>query len=49
MRDPDGGSSLNLEGVGGVERQCALTEIKSIYKRLKDNLPLNIGLNLNTN
>ena len=22
---------VNLEGVGGVEAQCALTEIKSIY------------------
>ena len=30
---------LNLEGVGGVEAQCALTEIKNIYKWLKGNLP----------
>ena len=36
----DAGPSLNLEGVGVVEGQCALTEIKNIYKRLKNNLRL---------
>ena len=45
----DAGPSLNLEGVGvgGIEGQCALTEIKNIYKRLKRNLPLNIGTKTN--